>query len=128
MQVTVYVPAAGEEVSLGILPGSAIVGTPHHGWASERSGITWVKDEVTIDYEGGKYDNMRTFADKLLHAAGRHEQRYPTVARQFVPADLLFEVGTYDTQTRELHVTDSEKLGSWLGVAWPTAEEALAVA
>lgn len=126
-QVTVYVPAAGYEKQLGIKAKAAVVGTPTTNPDAPGPIVASIlgKGLVTIDYEGGLYDNMTSYADKLLHAAGRHVERYPTVARQFVPEDLVLAVGTYDTETRELVVDDSEKLGSWLGLAFPSAHDAL---
>jgi hypothetical protein len=102
----VYVPA-GELPWLA--PGSAIVGQPFG-------------DHVLADYEGNLYgaENIKTYADRALHAAGRHVWKghgYPTVARRFLSASDLVEIGVYDTTSWSLYVGNREALASWLGIS-----------
>jgi hypothetical protein len=105
MLLTVYVPA-GEDTH-GIDPGSAIVGSRIEG-----------ADALLIDYEGGRFGQMgfEVFENRLLHAAGRHVQRYPTRARQRVDPRAFRAVGTYDSDTRELDVGDPEALEAWVAL------------
>jgi hypothetical protein len=55
---------------------------------------------VLIDYEGQAYGqaNLHVYADRVLHAADRHRQRYPTVAREKVHEEELIRVGDYDEE------------------------------
>lgn len=91
MKLTIYVPSPGGRVSQYVAPGSGIVGV-----ADEKR-----PDRVRIWYEGNLYDaeNMRTYKDRLMHAADRAATNYPTVARATVPKDDLIAVGVYDTET-----------------------------
>ncbi len=86
-EIVVYVPAGGSAATDGIASQSAIVGRP------EPEG-----DHVKIYFEGALYrpENMKTLADRALHAAGRLEQDYPTVAKRFVPREALIAVGIFD--------------------------------
>lgn len=113
--LTVYVPAT--EDTLGIKPGSGIVGSPVGG----------TPPRVRIDFEGNIHHavNIVTYEDRLLHAAGRHTwnegRGYPTVARQWVRAELLHAVGTYDANTwRVVEITDREALDAWVGLWKPS--------
>lgn len=88
-ELNVYVPKIGTNAHATIDAGSGIVGTVVAG------------GEVRIDFEGNRYrtDNIRTWADKVFHAAGRHTfnegRGYPTVARAHVPSEDLTCVGTF---------------------------------
>ena len=97
MNVSVYIPKHPPLAAV-IDRGSAVIGTPASDWfpESDRSGEDFGR--IVIDYEGAKYGqaNMVTFADRATHAADRHSTHYPTVARSFVPADDVTEVGTFD--------------------------------
>lgn len=88
MTLNVYVPNQGGAPSWIIAAGSGIVGTDYG-------------DTITIDYEGNLYGavNMVTWADRIYHAAGRHLQRYPTVARVRLPPMELIQVGEMDMTT-----------------------------
>lgn len=103
---TIFVPKPGHE--LGIAPGSALVAgmeQPH-------------KDLAVVYYEGNVYDvpDLRAFAQKLLHAAGRQAVRYPTVARMTIPRQSLIEVGHYDYPSQRIvQVTNAEALQAWIG-------------
>lgn len=105
----VYVPRPGTPTAMLVLPRSGCVG---------EEIVNHDETTIMLDVEGNKYDSssMRTFANRVLHAAGRQAQRYPTVARFYVnPADLLL-VGTYDDQYGEVTVTDEQTLSAWLGI------------
>lgn len=108
----VYVPAPGTFLAIRIIKGSGIVGRSLGPEAGGR---------IRIDYEGAKHNpsNIRTYEDKLFHAAGRHLQNYPTVARSWVPAEELIEIGEYfvddETWERRLVITDHETHQKWTG-------------
>jgi hypothetical protein len=96
-----------------IAPRSGIVG------ATEPEPTTGL---IVIDYEGALYQpsNIRTWADKVLHAEDRHRQQYPTVARCAAPPEALLRVGTLsapapDRITPRLWVTDRRALAVYLG-------------
>lgn len=109
--VRVYVPKAGSRAEDAIDDRSAIVGTPASDWL-EHGGP---EDIVVLDFEGARYSqfNMRTFADRCLHAAGRHVQHYPTVARLLVDEGEVTAIGSFDG--RAVMVDDHEALAAWLG-------------
>lgn len=86
-KINVYVPKVGTSSRGFVKPGSAVVGiTPEPG--SETY--------VVVDYEGNIYNakNMRSFHEKVSHAADRHIARYPTMARMTVGRDTLITVGS----------------------------------
>lgn len=96
MELNVYVPRSGHVTSID--PGSGIVG------AVEESG------RLTVDYEGNRNraSNIRTYADRVLHAHGRHTVRYPTIARQSVPVETMIWVGTFDDHTHTFDLGGGE--------------------
>lgn len=100
--LTVYVPTTDSSLRRTLLPGSALVGSPNG-------------HRCLVDFEGNRYgsQNLRTYQQRLLHAAGRHVERYPTVARAFVQRSELIEIGTYDVYQRTLTVTDPTELRGW---------------
>ena len=110
--IVVYVPAPGPGGGTdGIAPKSAIVGRPEPGG-----------DTVEVYYEGSLHEqaNIKTLADRALHAAGRMDQEYPTTAKCEVPRDALVAVGTFDPDRVRIELTGpaSEKaVAQWLGVA-----------
>lgn len=98
-----YVPAPG--IGTHIDAGSAIVG--------DRKG-----DFLDVHYERGGPSNVRTFEEKIAHAAGRRTTRYPTVARSALPATDLVDVGSvaYDALLRHWYIndlTDPDALERW---------------
>lgn len=103
MIVNVYVPKPGARSLNDVRPGSGMVGSPHPN------------GRVTVDFEGNLYgaENLRTYEERLLHAADRHRTSYPTIARRYIPEDDLILVGTYDTDTKALDVVDEEALRGW---------------
>lgn len=104
MRLNVYVPKLA--ALLAIQPGAGIVGTPH----ADQPG------KLQIDYEDNRAAavNIRTYADRLAHAADRHLSGYPTSNRLLVDADDLLQVGTFDTHTGVIHPSNSEALEAWL--------------
>lgn len=116
--LAVYVPARDRLRTIN--PRSGIVGTP----AATRYAASST-DQVVIDFQGeGPSVNIRTWADRVHHAAGRHVWGldpgrpfgggYPTIARTAVPPDELVRVGTYDGHT--LDITDRAALAEYLDV------------
>ena len=104
-ELRVYVPADESVFERAFLPASAIVGSPA------------VDGGILVDFEGNRYgsESLQRFDHRLLIAAGRHIERYPTVARMVVPAEELIPVGWYNADTEELDVDDATALADWLG-------------
>jgi hypothetical protein len=102
--VRVYVPSpsAGPLVRR-IARGSGIVGTP--------VGET----RIQIDYEGNLYgaENLRTWQDRVAHAADRHLTSYPTIARAMVAVPELVRVAWYDPTSRAVNVFDHAAVAAW---------------
>lgn len=108
MIVSIYVPRKGSSAAQSVLPGSALVGDP----SRMRDGA------VLCYFEGNKNlaDNIKTFADKLIHAAGRLARDYPTVAKGAFRAEELIEVGRYDAvRCCVVEVSDGKALSGWAG-------------
>lgn len=105
--VTVYLPASSSHPMIDA--GSGIVGTPLEG------------DRVLVDYEGNRYGarNMVVWADRVSHAHGRHQDRYPTVARASLRSTDLVEVADFDTDSGDVHVHPEQvpAVLAWLGVS-----------
>lgn len=100
-----YVPVKG--VRHDVRQGSAIVGEicEHH---------------ITTHYEGGGAENVKTFEQKINHAAGRREQRYPTIAIRAWRHDELIDVGSvrYDEIMRHWvidEINQIDALREWVG-------------
>lgn len=110
-EIVVYVPSGGFAATEDIASKSAIVGRPEPGG-----------EHVKIYYEGAlhRQANMKTLADRALHAAGRLEQDYPTVARRVVPREALVAVGTFDPSQGRILLTgphSEREVARWLGAA-----------
>lgn len=107
--IDVYLPI-DQAVHDHIDRGSGIVGSV---WDNPSGG------RIVIDYEGGRYhqSNIKTFADRVYHAAGRHSERYPTAARMSVEADSLVKVGTFDARYRRLSLEPNQidNVAAWIG-------------
>lgn len=104
MILNIYVPT-GNLNQHDIAPGSAIVADPQR-----------VEDDHATCYiEGGIYQKM-DFAEKLIHAAGRLVQRYPTGAIRGVPVAELLHVGLYDGARYVVQeITAPKPLEAWSG-------------
>lgn len=77
-------------------------------------------DLITVDFESNRdgYSNLTRFRERLLHAGGRHVERYPTRARAQVVRSALINVGYADYDDGRLvtfRVTDREALKAWIG-------------
>ena len=104
----IFVPTSNLD---GVDDGSAIV---------SMDGDALPSDLITIDFESNRdgYSNLRGFRDRLLHAAGRHVERYPTRARTQVLRSSLTNVGFADYENGQLvtfRITDREALAEWVG-------------
>ena len=107
--LTVLVPRPGTGAAKTILPGSGCV------TADELD--TFVGELISVDFEGGKYRAGMSYEDKVLRAAMRLHERYPTVARgSFDPLDFV-KVGTFsyaaDWSDWSLFVTDKARVLRW---------------
>jgi hypothetical protein len=122
----VYVPRPGTGMDR-IAPKSGIVGSPFHRTPQGRASPTqeeWLlgsEGKIRIHYEGNIYGavNIRTFADRVRQAAGRHIMNYPTIAFAVVPESGLIPVGIFDG---DRVMVDREGVGyaalaAWLHVA-----------
>jgi len=111
-KLAVFVPANPTvPIASIVVPGSAIVGNAE----SAESEL------VTVDYEGALYGpvNIKTFADRARHAAGRQSVLYPTVARCVVSRSHLRQVGWFEERVGITLLDDpeaKEALACWLGV------------
>jgi hypothetical protein len=108
MEYAVYVPNGIPTIDAG----SAVVGRPLNGQP----------DLVELYLEGDRYGIMKAEAARLgidafewcmFHAADRMAHSYPTIARMWVPRRDVIEVGTYDYDTRTLHVSNEPLLRQW---------------
>jgi hypothetical protein len=74
-------------------------------------------ERLTVDFEGGLYapDYFANFATRVLHAAGRHVARYPTVARLSLEAEYLRPVASYDADSSTIvDLYDEPALMAWV--------------
>lgn len=96
IEYRLYVPAPSTITYID--PGSAIVGETSGGM-------------VDVHFERGGADNVRTFEDRITHAAGRRAQSYPTTARGTYPAEQLVDVGSvrYDGVMRRWIIASIER-------------------
>jgi hypothetical protein len=109
-EIVLYVPTDGHPATTGIARGSAIVGEPKPG-----------TEEVAIYFEGAIFgqENMRSLADRAVHAAGRMVERYATTAMWVVPLHALIAVGTFGFHRGRITLTGpySERVvAEWLGL------------
>jgi hypothetical protein len=107
MRLPVYIPKLAALAT--IQPGAGIVGGQRVAYPGK----------LLIDYEDNRAgaDNIRTYADRLAHAADRHLTGYPTSNRLLADPDDLLQVGTFDTHTGMVEVSNSEALEAWLAEA-----------
>ena len=101
----VFVPREDSSIAEIIDRGSGIVGVPYG------------EDRILLYFEGNRYGaaNMVTFADRVLHAAGRLAHDAPTGALATVPEREVQQVGMYDPETGTVRLDDEESLAQWLG-------------
>jgi hypothetical protein len=105
MNMKVAVPVAGSPPEREIDAGSGIV--------IERTG----DGLATVYYEGNRfgYANVRTFADRVMIAAGRAKQHAPTVATMVTSLTHLVVVGEFDGDRVQLYDEGYAPLCEWLG-------------
>jgi hypothetical protein len=62
-----------------------------------------------VHYEGNFYgsENIKTFEDKCLLAAGRAKDHYPTSSLTIVPLEEVIDVGVYDLDTNTFHLDEN---------------------
>src|SRR4051794_30288960 len=113
----VLVPRPGTRAASVIDSGSGVVAaTPHGGLTRPADYYEKLRQsDVLAYYEGNRYGvaNMQKFEERVLHAAGRLDKHYPTIARgSFSMADFDV-VGTFthseDWRWHELDVTNPAK-------------------
>ena len=124
ISLKVFVPARDSALRASLAPGCAMVGSDQTGGvfyrAAQEPGL------VIIDLEDNRYgrvspaDDLEVYMDCLKRAAGRHWQRYPTVARIVVNAGDVHQVGTFEVlgdgqmePASHLTLTDSGELEAW---------------
>lgn len=110
----VVVPVEGSPLSSVIAPKSGCV---------VRRGAKG----TLVDYEGNLPGamNIRTFADRVAHAAGRAATSYPTIARSLAQPEHLVLVGWFDSERGQIWVEDEAALAAWLGLKSVPEEELL---
>lgn len=117
--VTLWIPdsSAHHPVWHDVLPGSAVVSTEPVG------------TQVLCYLEGNLYDaeNIKTYADRVLHAASRLRTGYPTSAVRSIPRSELVPVGTFNDSFGEVILRDDRaaELATWIGVSEKALEEQL---
>lgn len=106
LPLRIYVPREGSSARAAVAERSGVVGSPGEDGC------------LILDYEANMHGavNIKTFADKVHHAAGRHTARYPTRARTEVDTDAVVEVGVYDGGTVILHAGAEELVATWLEI------------
>src|SRR6266511_990050 len=105
MRLNVYVPKPDRLPQ--IQPGAGIIGTDRHDNPTR----------ILVDYEdnrSGAVNIIRTYADRLAHAADRQLSGYPTSLRLLADPDDLLLVGTFDSHTGVVQPSNSEALEAWL--------------
>lgn len=103
MKLNVYIPKILLTMNdFGFPAGTALVEHP------EKSNI----DSVLCYIEGNLYGakNLETFRDKVICAAGRLVESYPTSAIRFMQRDDLVFVGYLDYETKDLHFVEDENI------------------
>lgn len=74
---------------------------------------------LVVYFEGNLYksENLETYEDRLLHAAGRLVKNYPTTAKAYFKWADLTQVGEYDTEAWRFSAFSHRlsELSEWLG-------------
>ena len=102
----IYIPSEDSMESSPLAPGTAIVG------------IKFVDESKTFVlgyYEGNIYnaDNIKTFEDKCMFAAGRGVQKAPTTAFQLFNVNEIKQVGEYDYTSHKANISDRDAVELW---------------
>jgi hypothetical protein len=110
MKTPLYVlDLAAAHSPFGIHPASAIAAAPA------------TTEYATCYFEGNIYNagNIKTYADRALHAVGRLVTKYPTAACMNIPRTALIAIGTFDDEFGEVCVNQEQRLllASWIGVS-----------
>lgn len=106
--LVVLVPKPDTQPAKWIIPGSGIVTADSGDDAA-----------VEVYYEGNRYgsSDMQTFEQKVHHAAGRLDAKYPTIARGRWATVDFEPVGVYrfsaDWQERHLEIFNQEAVDRW---------------
>jgi hypothetical protein len=110
----VLVPRPGTRAAQFIDPGSGIVTDSTAEPLTTEHGVS-----ILVYYEGNRFGavNIQTLEDKVLHAAGRLDQQYPTVAMGvFLRTDFI-PVGTFiyaeDWTSHYCDLIQSPALAEW---------------
>ena len=106
-EITLYIPNKDTYLAKHLKKGSALV----------ASGTDL--DTITIYYEGNVYNSadMELYEDKVLHAAGRLLQKYPTVAKSKVSLSDVLCIGVWHVELKTMVIV-KEALGlleKWTG-------------
>jgi hypothetical protein len=110
MLLKVYIPNPGSIFAEMIAPKSGIVAKA----APEAKFVE--TGRIHIYYEGNLHRavNLVEFYDRVVCAAGRLSQSYPTIAQQFTPADQLIAVAEFDAANNAFTtVYDADALTGW---------------
>ena len=113
--LTVLVPRPKTVAERHIDLGSGIVAELQRGWR-DLSG----QDRIEVYYEGNRYgsQNLRSYDDRVKHAAGRLAQRHPTAHGFFDSADFV-AVGiltfTGDWREATLTIVNRPLVDQWAG-------------
>lgn len=106
MSADLWVPRTNE--STHIAPGSGIVGRSMAG------------GKVLVYYEGNLYDavNMRRYVERVLHAWGRMDENYPTIAKATLDRQDLVWIGKWSSAMGRVLVDAENRavLANWLGM------------
>lgn len=117
--LTVYVPGHDSVERRLLAPGCAMVG---------ECGLVDLEDNRYM--RRPPYGDLEAYLDCVRRAAGRHVERYPTVARMMLPEDELIAVGRWHPEDTELgtpalramsglgrlEVTNPVELEAWTGL------------
>lgn len=112
LSLDVFIPAGGAALAQLAL-GTAVVGL-----SSRMDGYVETYYEGWI-YGAAQYEGLSPrgkWEAGLEHAADRMVTAYPTSAMAHFPAHTLFKVGTYNPKTRQVTMTHTPALSTWLGI------------
>jgi len=107
----VYILHPDSQIALIVKKGSGIVGQPESVDQQRFIGF----------YEGNVYqaENIKTYEDKLYHAADRMIHNYPTKAKIAVTHNEVTRVGYFDYESKVFHPEPGESakqaLNYWIG-------------